>query len=336
VTRPAVVAIIAAYNEADIIGHVVRDLVEQGIAVWFIDHASTDGTVAAVEPWLGRGVLHIERFPADGSTSAGRFSLASLLRRKEALATELDADWFINGDADEFRESPWARVTLREGIERVDAAGYNAIDFALFDFRPVDDGFRPGDDVREALRYYEPGQSCDRVQIRCWKKPDGPVDLASSGGHDVAFPGRKVFPIRFVLRHYPIRSQAHGERKVFVERRPRFVPEERDLGWHVQYDRFREGASFLGDPSTLAAWDPEAVRIELSLRHRGVEALEAEQAELRRAFEQERTERREQIEHLRTSLEAVRREMGTIYASRSWRWTAPLRAVYRMLTGRRV
>ena len=37
------------------------------------------------------------------------------------------------------------------------------------------------------------------------------------------FPGRKVFPIQFLLRHYPIRSQRHGETKVFTERKPRFL-----------------------------------------------------------------------------------------------------------------
>ena len=41
--RPAprdfsVVAIIAAYNEADIIGQVVADLIAQGVSVYLLDH----------------------------------------------------------------------------------------------------------------------------------------------------------------------------------------------------------------------------------------------------------------------------------------------------------
>ena len=58
----SVVAIVAAYNEADVIGPVVGDLIAQGIEVYFLDDGSTDGTVAAVEPFLGRGVRAIERF----------------------------------------------------------------------------------------------------------------------------------------------------------------------------------------------------------------------------------------------------------------------------------
>jgi hypothetical protein len=138
--------------------------------------------------------------------------------------------------------------------------------------------------VRKTFQFYELGQEWDRVQIRCWKKVNGSVDLVSLGGHDACSPGRRVFPIRFPLRHYPIRSQAHGARKVFVERRPRFVPDERARGWHVQYDAFPEGASFLRDAATLTPWDPTAIRLELALRHRGIEAAEEALAGVRRAL----------------------------------------------------
>jgi hypothetical protein len=289
VTAFSVVAIIAAYNEEDIIGQVVGDLIEQGISVYLLDHDSTDGTVAAVEPYLGRGVLGIERF-ADRVDVAGqaRFPWGDILRRKEALARELPAAWFIHNDADEFRESPWTGVRLLDAIQRVDTAGYNAIDSARFDFWPVHDRFKPGDDVRETFRFCEPAPLTDRLQIRCWKRFDGAVDLASSGGHEVRFPGRKVFPIRFIVRHYPVRSQAHGERKVFVERRARYLQSERDQGWHVQYDAFLEGQSFVRDPSTLGPWDPDAIRVALTVHHRGVEQLGADLDEARQTLDETR------------------------------------------------
>src|SRR5262249_15910738 len=150
-------------------------------------------------------------------------------------AASLEGDWFLHTDADELRESPWDGVSLSEAIARVDALGYNAIDFAVFNFCPVDDSFRPGDDLRRAFAYCEPGGIFDGLEVKCWQRQPRPVDLASTGGHDVKFEGRRVFPVRFLLRHYPIRSQAHGERKVFTERRPRFVPEERVRDWHIQY-----------------------------------------------------------------------------------------------------
>src|SRR5215510_11891169 len=267
----SVVAIVAAYNEADIIAAVVRDLIDQDISVYFLDDGSTDGTGRAVEQYEGRGVLRIERLRSPGDGASTEFAWAQILRRKAQLATELDADWFIHHDADEFRESPWADVPLKDAIQRVDAMGYNAIDFASLDFRPTDNGFSKGD-VRTAFPFYSDGAPYDRIQIRCWKKTDG-VDLASTGGHEARFEGRKVFPVRFISRHYPIRGQSHGDRKVFVERKPRFLDDERTRGWHVQYDDFVEGTSFVHDPCKLRRFDPAGVRIDLSLGHRGVEEL---------------------------------------------------------------
>jgi glycosyl transferase family 2 len=285
----SVVAIIAAYNEADIIDHVVSDLIQQGVHVYLLDDGSTDDTVAVVERYVGRGVVGIERLTgADADAPPSTFEWEGILLRKAAVAKELDADWFIHHDADEFRESPWAHLSLKDAIRRVDALGFNAIDFSGLDFWPVHDTFRAGDDVREAFTFYKEPAPYDRLQIRCWKKTAEAVDLASSGGHDAHFPGRSVFPIRFILRHYPIRGQAHGERKVFQERRNRFTDRERARHWHVQYDRMQEGTSFIRDRSTLTPYDPDAVRLELTLRHRGVEALEAAECEMRSIVEAHR------------------------------------------------
>src|SRR5215467_5888150 len=292
----SVVAIIAAYNEADIIGAAVRDLIDQNISVYLLDDGSTDSTVQAVEPYVGRGVIGIERLRPP-EASPGEFNLKQIVRRKAQLAGALDADWFINHDADEFRESPWGDVPLKEAIRRVDGLGYNAIDFACFDFRLIDDGGWTGGDVRSAFPFYSEAAPYDRVQIRCWKKT-ACVELESTGGHDARFEGRKVFPVRFVLRHYPIRSQAHGERKVFLERQPRFAEQERALGWHVQYEHVAEGTSFVHDPDTLRRFDPMDVRIGLALRHRGVEELE-----------QSLEARRQDIKRLEDDLNNVRSQL---------------------------
>lgn len=296
-----VTAIIATFNEEDVIGAVLADLMGQGVRVHLLDQGSTDGTLAEAERFKGRGALEIERL------AGVDFSLARIVRRKEVLAAELDTDWVVNADADEFRESPWPGVDFVHGIEAVDRLGYNAIDFDVLNFVPVDDGFRKGDDPREVFRFYEPGALFDRLQVRCWKKQPGALDLVSTAGHEARFPGRKVFPLRFLLRHYPIRGQAHGERKVFKERRPRFAAEERARGWHVQYDGLEEGASFLREPSSLTPYDPWSARLDLALRHRGVEALEQERAELR----DERTRREQELGAVRAELAGSRQELVT-------------------------
>jgi Glycosyl transferase family 2 len=270
----AVVAIIAAYNEADIIEQVVIDLLAQGVDVYFLDDGSTDGTTEIVQRYLGRGVLAIEHLNETFRDDPPRgFEWERILVRKAQVAQGVDANWFIHNDADEFRESPWSGVPLAAAIERVDALGFNAIDSMRLDFWPVHDSLRAGDDVREAFTFWAMPAPYDRRQVRCWKKTASVVDLASSGGHEVQFAGRTICPVRFILRHYPIRGQAHGERKI-RERRARFLQRERERGWHVQYDEVREGVSFIRDPSTLTPYDPEGLRIQLSLHHRGIEELE--------------------------------------------------------------
>jgi len=257
-----ITAIIAAYNEGDVIYHVIRDLVEQEINVIFIDHHSTDNTLAEVRKWEGRGVIRIETFPEDAGLKIPRniYAWRHILRRKQMLAAELGPGWYIHTDADEFREAPWPGMSLREGIERVDREGYNAINFKIYDFTPTSDDFKPGQDVRESLTHYNPEiHNFNNVQIKCWKNYGQAFNLWKSGGHAIVFEGRSVYPIPFILRHYAIRSQTHGLQKVFEERKTRFDNYEREAQWHDQYDQVANtDHNFLKNPNELVRYDRTA------------------------------------------------------------------------------
>lgn len=252
-----VVAIIAMFNEADIIGDCIRALSEQGVDSYVLDDGSTDQSVSIVESMVGQRVIGIERLPSDGT-----FNLTRILRRKEQLERELEANWFVNHDADEFRESPWHGVTLADALRRVDTAGFNAVDFALFDFWPSTGSPNPtiGDGAPCSL-----GAAYNARQVRCWKKGANRVDLVSSAGHDVAFPDRRVFPLRFVLKHYPLRSAEHATRKIWRERVPRFDQQERAQGWHVQYDGLGDTATPAPAPDGLIVFDPVRVRMDTAV-----------------------------------------------------------------------
>jgi glycosyltransferase involved in cell wall biosynthesis len=328
-----VIAILAAYNEEDIIAQVVANLIGEGVLVYLIDDHSTDGTVTAVQPYLGKGLIGVESMPSvAGEENDGRFHWERVLRRKESLALELDADWFIHHDADEFRESPWPGRTLYEGIGAVDRLGYNAIDFAVLNFPPTHDEFRPGQDIRPIFRHHEPPGAFDRLQVKAWKQSPAGVDLTSSGGHDARFPGRRIFPVRFLLRHYPIRGQAHGERKVFADRVPRFSPDERARGWHVQYDGLRPEASFIRDPRSLELYDPEAVRLDLFLQNRPFEeyksVVAADTAKAAAALETAVTKatmleadlagRSRDVAARDREVETLRAEVKQLHADRAW------------------
>jgi len=223
--------------------------------------------VSEASKWLGKGLLHVETFPDDSryaEENKTRYIWRDILTRKAELAAQLDADWVIHADADEFRESPWPGLTLREAFYIVDRLGYNAIDFELLNFRPVDNSFVPGKDVRQFLHHYEGCENYNTRQVKAWKNLGVPVDLVTSGGHDISFEGRKVFPIRFIHRHYPIRSQHHGLLKVFHQRKNRFCAEEKAMAWHIQYDHvLDENHNFIRRAEDLHRYDPVDVRLRL-------------------------------------------------------------------------
>ena len=76
----------------------------------------------------------------------------AILARIEQLAAASDADWCLYSDADEWRRSPRLTETLAEGIARVDAQGYNAIDFRVFAFFCTDDAW--SGDPEKYFRFY--------------------------------------------------------------------------------------------------------------------------------------------------------------------------------------
>ena len=263
-----VLAIISTYNEADIIEPVLNHLIENGVEVYLIDNRSTDDTVERARGRLGRGVVGIEEFPpALEPNGSPQVAWNAILQRKVEVARAIPADWYIHHDADEIRESPWPGCSLRDGIQWVDQLGFTAIDFRVLNFPPVDSAFEAGVDPKEHFTRFEEAAEYDRVQIKCWKAC--PEVTLEDGGHEVRFVERRVFPVRFILRHYPIRSQGHGIRKVFAERKNRFVESERTLGWHVQYDAVEnEGHTFLRNPASLRPFDLGQVRLEVQLEAR--------------------------------------------------------------------
>lgn len=249
-----VVAFMNGYNEADIIVPAVKHLNRQGVDVYFIDNWSTDGTYELACSMLGEGILRVDRFPEKGPSQ--HYNWKDQLVNVEHLSRIVEADWFIHHDVDELRESPWTDVTLRDALYHVDQLGFNCVDHTVLMFHPTDNLFEHGSDFGKHIRYFEPGRNPGHFQqIKAWKNLQQPLLLSESGGHRAAFEGSRVYPYKFLLKHYPFRSQAHGEKKVFQDRKPRWNPDERAQGWHIQYDRINEAHSFLRSPSELTLFD---------------------------------------------------------------------------------
>lgn len=221
-----VVAIIAAYNERRFIGPCLEHLAQHGVEGYLIDNCSTDETVELAEPWLDRNLIGIESFPRG---EGGVYDWGGLLRRKEELARELEADWFIHLDPDEVRLPPSTRQTVAQALEEVDREGFSAVDFAEFTFIPTreqPDHDHP--DFRRTLRTYYPFAPRPLHQLKAWKA-NGSVEIAGSGGHRANFPGLRVYPRQFPMKHYLFLSIPHAIEK-YVERH--YSQDEVKSGWH--------------------------------------------------------------------------------------------------------
>lgn len=197
----------------------------EGIDTYLIDNDSTDDTVEIAEQRLGHGLVGIERFERDGI-----FRWERLLHRKEQLAAQLDADWFMHIDPDEFPVSARPGQRLIEAFAEADTDGYDVFEFDQFVFIPTaEDPNHDHPRFRTTMRWYYPFAPAPRHWLRAWKRQPQPVDLTSSGGHRVQFPGAAPAPEAGQMRHYLFLSFDHCVRKYVGKV---FDPDELRRGWH--------------------------------------------------------------------------------------------------------
>jgi SAM-dependent methyltransferase len=239
-----VAAVIHCFNEVDILPEVVRHIVRQGVEVHLFDNWSTDGTWEVAGQLQREGLLKVlSRYPEE---PADEYQWARLLRHTEEISLGIDADWIIHYDADELRYGPWSGVTLADAVSWVDRCGYDAIDFTVIDFRFLAQGGKVSAPYEAALNHFEFGRRGGHfVQVKAWKNRQQ-VRLAESGGHEAAFEGRRIFPLKFLTKHYPLRSAEQAERKVFGDRLPRIQKELSERGWHTQYNHYSGSGEVAG------------------------------------------------------------------------------------------
>jgi glycosyltransferase involved in cell wall biosynthesis len=268
-------AIIPVYNESDIIPAVLGHLDQQGCDVYVLDNWSTD-----LSPeFISRLGSNVERWPAECPAT---YDWTGILRRVEEIALERGAGrWVILHDADEIRRAPdrWQGFNLAQALRHAQAGGYNAVTFAVKTYAPIDNSWVPAANPEAHFRYWKREHADNQIpHIKAWFQGSERVDLHTHGGHQALFAGRNVCPEPFMLKHYPIRSQAHGERKVLKERFPRYSAAERARQWHVQYDDYVTNPKFVLHPRDLRE-EPRPVTIVTLTRFPDIFATFAESVE---------------------------------------------------------
>lgn len=260
-----VLAIVTAYNEADILRDTIKYLNDQDIDVCILDNMSTDKQNVNEYLLCAYDCSNSNHGVIGGPKD--RYDWWSLLKEVEVLSEELkkDYDWIIHHDADERRTSPWLGVNYKEGIRIADQQGYNLINHQVVEFCPTDNTFMAGQSLEESLQYVDPSaqKACNNVQLKAWKCGPYKVDLKSTGGHTARIPNPRVCPDKFILKHYPVRTQEQGTRKIFKERKERYAQTDLQRGWHVQYRGIEKGHVFVKDKGDLVLWRDEDYLKEL-------------------------------------------------------------------------
>jgi glycosyltransferase involved in cell wall biosynthesis len=199
-------------------------LIENGIDYVVVDNDSIDGTAELLRrPDLAAHLIDYRIHPY-----AGHFDWQSLIEARQAAADPVEADWILYVSADEIMHSDRVGETLAAAIERIDASGYDVIDFDEFVFLPVEAEYISDHDRIQPIRHYYFFQPTKPRLMRARKKSLR-VSHAESGGHVLTGEAFRLALETFALRHYMFRSQAHAFRK-YTERS--FNPDELLRGWH--------------------------------------------------------------------------------------------------------
>ncbi|SEW09179.1 glycosyltransferase family 2 protein [[Clostridium] fimetarium] len=248
-----VLAIIHTYNEADIISKTMTYILEQGLDIYLVDNWSDDGTFEIAQNIYDRFPqrVYLERFPEDGQTQY--YEWYHQLKRTEDISKNMPYDWFIHYDADEMRISPWRNVTLLQAIYWIDTLGYNLIENTVIDFKLTENNNDENIFMKDV--YFDFGhKETHFMQTKSWKKTEY-INIKDSGGHIAKVPNPKLYPLKILNRHYPFRSLKHAQKKVFMDRRPRFEKERKERGWHGHYDFVQKNQDLIIESDKLIKWN---------------------------------------------------------------------------------
>lgn len=246
-----VLAIIHVYNEEDVIEQTTMYLLSQGIDVYLIDNWSTDGTYEIIKKLVNNFPQRVfgRRYPENERKDY--YDWYNQLMLSENISKKLNYNWYIHYDADEYRVAPWKGVTLKEAIYYIDSLGYNLIENTVIDFKVTK---RDDSSIFMKDTWFDFGhRKAHFEQTKTWKKCEN-IDLKQSGGHLAKIDDPKVFPLKILNRHYPLRSYEHANKKIFNDRKPRYMVENKTRGWHGHYNNILNGNDIIVPQQGLIKW----------------------------------------------------------------------------------
>jgi glycosyltransferase involved in cell wall biosynthesis len=183
------------YNEIDILEENLKFYIDQGFETVVVDNGSTDGSYELCKKYLGNGIIKLSQIITK------EFDTRLLLKEATLLYKEVNPDWVILADADEFIEPLEKNISLREAIELESKNGSTIIPLHHFMFKITEKDDPSISKTLCRMKYY--GKANDAGRAKIWKDSR---HVEINNPHAPSFIDKNQFIIsenKFVLKHYP-------------------------------------------------------------------------------------------------------------------------------------
>lgn len=240
-TRYRACGLLFCYNEENILRDTLTYYLSEGIDLVVIDNGSTDSSLNIVngfrntkERFAGK-VIDLVHIKTEG------YEWVHILRQACGYMHKnlQHYDWILVVDADSFYDSPVKEMPLLEFLGLVQSYGYNVVNGKLYEFYPTEKDDPKVASAIERIRYcknkHEELLYVNEKYHRIFQYHPT-VDFYTRFGHIVERDKRRVLnKVRYIYKHYPWVSFEHGVKKIFKDRKPRYVERKSGSLLHKQW-----------------------------------------------------------------------------------------------------
>jgi len=207
VSHPKALGVLLCYNDGDLLEDSISYLLGQNhdLIVW--DHGSTDGTAAVLQRFRGH-LMETRYIPREFDF----YELYPAMSRHLIEDWARSYDWISWPDQDEFLEGPSRGKSYWQWLGELHESQYDWIQFHNFNywFTSADAANCPS--AVERVRHYCLFPDCP-PRIRCWRAAATNIRLFNHNP-----PLGNPSPVRFNLRHYPMRSAEQMRSRILRDR----------------------------------------------------------------------------------------------------------------------
>lgn len=226
--------ILFCYNEEHILEYTLPYYLRQGIDLVIFDNESTDSSMRIVEALqkgreqYGGRILEVLMIKTEGYEWRNILRFACDYMHQKLSRYE----WILLIDADSFYHSPVEGMTLLEFMDFNKKEHYNILDGTVREFLPTEKDDPAIRSPLERLKYFKIYDAGRQHKIFLYHRS---IDFYTEWGHVCLRDRPRVGIVKFWYHHYPWVSYEHGLKKIFKDRKPRYVERKEFPYLHPQY-----------------------------------------------------------------------------------------------------